>query len=97
MLCDINGINTDLFKVLNKSYNLIDKSIIYYGILDSYDVDRLIKRYERYGCKCIKKIHADSFVLEIDMTHIKVKNKFLYKIIDFFNDIVEFIGNLLVA
>lgn len=97
MLCDVNGINIDLNRVIYNTYNIVDKEIIYYGIYDEYDVDRIMDKYTRFGATCTKKIYKDEFVLRIDTHKIKVSKLFLYKVGDFFKDIVEGIGNLLVS
>lgn len=97
MICDANGINIDLRRVMYNTYTLIGKEIIYYGVYDEYDVDRLAKKYERYNCKVDKKIYDDSFILRIKVKDIKVTKLFLHKITDTFNDIVEVIGNLLMS
>ncbi|MBR1376567.1 MAG: hypothetical protein IJ565_02015 [Bacilli bacterium] len=97
MLCDVNGINIDLRKVLYNTYKLIDKKIIYYGMYDEYDVDRIVRKYKRFGCVCNKKMYGDNFILSIDVHNIKVTKLFLYKISDTFIDIIEGIGNLLVS
>ena len=97
MICDVNGINIDLRRVLYNTYNIIGKEIIYYGIYDEYDVDRLIKKYERYNCKVDKKMYKDSFILIIKVKDIKVSKLAWYKIKDTFEDIIEGIGNLLMS
>ena len=97
MICDVNGINIDLRKVMYNTYTLIGKEIIYYGVYDEYDVDRLAKKYQRYNCKVEKKIYDDSFILVIKVKDIKVTKLFLHKIADTFNDIIEAIGNLLMS
>ncbi len=97
MICDVNGINIDLRRVLYNTYNIIGKEIIYYGIYDEYDVDRIIKKYERYNCKVDKKMYDNSFVLRIKVKDIKVTKLGWYKIADTFEDIIEGIGNLLMS
>lgn len=97
MICDVNGINIDLRRVLYNTYTIIGKEIIYYGIYDEYDVDRIIKKYKRYNCKVEKKMYGDSFILRIKVNDIKVTKLFLHKIGDTFEDIIEGIGNLLMS
>lgn len=97
MLCDVNGINIDLNKVIYNTYSIIDKEIIYYGIYDEYDVDRIIAKYTRFGATCNKKMYDKEFILRVDIYNIKVSKLFIYKILDFFKDVIEFIGNLLMS
>lgn len=95
MICDVNGVNIDLNKVIYNTYNVISKKIIYYGIKDEYDVDRIIKKYERFSFTCNKKIYDNSFILEINTSKRNVKRLFLYKIKDLCVDLIEVIGNIL--
>lgn len=95
MICDVNGVNIDLNKVIYNTYNVISKKIIYYGIKDEYDVDRIIKKYERFAFTCNKKIYDNSFILEINTSKRNVKRLFLYKIKDLCVDLIEVIGNIL--
>ena len=97
MLCDVNGINIDLNRVIYNTYNIIGKKIIFYGIYDEYDVDRIVKKYQRYGCICHKKMYDKEFILEVDTNKINVKKGFVHKIGDIFTDIIEGIGNLLIG
>ena len=97
MLCDVNGINVDLSRIIYNTYNIIGKKIIYYGIYDEYDVDIIASKYKRFGCTCKKEIHKDGFILEINTSKIKVTKLLLYKIGDLFKGIAEGIGNLLVS
>jgi len=97
MLCDVNGINIDLNRVIYNTYNIIGKKIIFYGIYDEYDVDRIASMYKRYGCTCKKEIYKDGFILEVNTNKIKVTKLFINKIGDLFKNIVEVIGNLLVS
>jgi hypothetical protein len=97
MLCDINGINIDLNKVIYNTYNIIGKKIIFYGVYDEYDVDRVASMYKRYGCTCKKEMYKDGFILEVNTSKIKVTKLFINKMGDLFKNIVEGIGNLLVS
>ena len=97
MICDVNGINIDLRRVLYNTYTIIGKEIIYYGIYDEYDVDRIIKKYDRFNCKVEKKMYGDSFVLRIKVKDIKITKLTWHKIVDTFDDIIEGIGNLLMS
>ena len=97
MLCDVNGINIDLNRVIYNTYNIIGKKIIFYGIYDEYDVDRIASMYKRYGCSIKKEMYKDGFILEINTSTIKVTKLFIHKIGDLFKDIIEGIGNLLVS
>ena len=97
MLCDVNGVNIDLNKIIYHTYKLIGKEIIFYGKYDEYDVDRIAKRYKRYKCKIDKKMYGNEFILKINMKDIKVSKLLIYKILDFFIDIFEGFGNLLMG
>ena len=97
ILVDINGVNIDLNKIVNNTYLMTKKKIIYFGIYDEYDVDRLAKKYERYNAKCDKTMYGDSFILEVNMKNLKLKNTFINLIIDLFVDIIDIIGNLLLS
>ena len=97
MVCDVNGINIDLNRVIYNTYNIIGKKIIFYGIYDPYDVDIIASKYERFGCTTKKEIYKDSFILEVNTSKIKVSKLFIHKIGDLFKDIIEGIGNLLVS
>ena len=97
ILVDVNGVNIDLNKIINNTYRLSKKKIIFYGIYDEYDVDRLAMKYSRYNAKCDKKMYGNSFILEVDVKNIKLKNRFIDIIKDFFMDIIDIIGNLLLS
>lgn len=97
MLCYVNGVSIDLGKIIYNTYKIIDKKIIYYGIYDEYDVDRIIKKYKRFKCNYNKLMFGNEFILEISMVNIRVSKLFIYKIIDFFIDIFEGFGNLLMG
>ena len=97
MLCDVNGINIDLNRIIYNTYNIIGKKVIFYGIYDAYDVDRIADKYKRYGCTSKKKMYEDGFILEVNTSKICVSKLFLYKIGDFFKDVVEVIGDLFVS
>lgn len=97
MVCDVNGINIDLNRVIYNTYNIIGKKILFYGIYDEYDVDRMALMYKRFGCTTKKEIYKDSFILEVNTSKIKVSKLFIHKIGDLFKDIIEGIGNLLVS
>ena len=97
ILVDVNGVNIDLNKIVNNTYLLTKKKIIFYGIYDEYDVDKLAKKYERYNAKSYKKMYGDSFILEIDMKNLKLIHTIINIIIDFFVDVIDIIGNLLVS
>lgn len=97
ILCDVNGINIYLRQVINSSFDLVSKKIIFYGVYDEYDVDRIINKYKRYNVKVDKKIYNDSFLLIINTNKIKTNKlkKIMYCFIDFNKDILEAIGNSL--
>ena len=97
MLCDVNGINIDLNRVIYNTYNIIGKKIIFYGIYDEYDVDIIASKYKRFGCTTKKEIYKDGFILEVSTSKINVSKLFLHKVGDLFKDIIEGIGNLLVS
>lgn len=99
IICDVNGINNYLRDFINVSYTLTNKSIIYYGIYDEYDIDRMINKYKRFNVKTEKKIYDDSFLLIINTKKLKTtKFKLLkYRFIDFFKDLVDAIGNFIMG
>lgn len=95
LLCDINGINMYLWKIVKQSYKLVNNKVIFYGISDDYDINKLVNKYKRYnGIEEIKKFD-DNYLVIIDVSNIKIKfiSKILYNIKDFFSDIIDAIGN----
>lgn len=97
LLCDVNGINTYLRQVVHNTYDTFNKQIILYGILDEYDVDRLIYKYKRYYKKIDKKIFGDSFILIIDTNSESISSfkKGFNNFIDDIRDIFDAIGTIL--
>lgn len=96
-VCDVNGINMYLWKFVRHSYNLVSDKIIFFGLLDNYDISKLENKYKRYGCKTsIKKI-STYFIMIIDIDNLKIKwyKKFINNIKDLFIDALDVIGNSL--
>jgi len=95
IICDINGINVYLWKMIKQSYKLVDKKIFFYGSSDDYDISKIVKKYERYGCKSEIKKYDNDYLVIIDLSNLKIKNidKIKYNIKDFFIDINDAIGN----
>lgn len=94
IICNFESIEKYLNTFVKDSIYLNNFKIYYYGQGDS---DILVKKYKRYDVKIDLNKKKDYFILEIDTT--KAKNNFvkeiLYRIIDFFDRIIEIIGNIL--
>ena len=97
VICDVNGINTGLKKVVNMTYSVVSKEAIYYGEFDEFEVDKLKKRYERFAAKCDKKMYKEKFILKINMKNIKVTHLAWCGIIDILVDIIDAIGSILLS
>lgn|SRR5574344_1023065 len=97
MICDVNGSSSYLRTIVKETYKSFNKQIIYYGIMDEYDVDRLIYKYKRLTNKITKKIYDNSFILIIEVNNIKTSDKKikLYNFIDEFRDFFDAIGTIL--
>ena len=95
LICDINGISYYLSKIIKQSYKLVNDKVIFYGISDDYDINKLVRKYKRYNCNCEIKKFDDNFLVVIDISNIKIRfiNKILNNIKDFFIDVIDAIGN----
>ena len=91
------SINTYLSEFINASYNIVSKEIIFYGVYNEYDVDRIIKKYKRFNVTIKKEIYQDSFLLIINMKKVEIKKRklFYYRFTDFFADLYNSLSDML--
>lgn len=95
VICNVNEIEKYIrFFVMDSIY--MTKSKIYcYGVIDSYKIDDLLKKYNRYNVVINKNINENSFIIEIDTS--KAKNNIfkdrLYRIKDFWANVIDILGD----
>lgn len=97
VICNVNDFEKYMRFFISDSIYISKSSVYCYGILDEYKIDELIKKYNRYDVIIDKKIKGNSFILEINTTNAKsniFKDKF-YRIKDFWANIIDIIGDLL--
>lgn len=99
-LCEISDCKDHFRTFINDTIYFNKKDIYYYGNIDEYDIDLLIKKYRRYNVVInITKFSNGEFILKIDTSKAKtnkLKNIF-YKIVDFFESVIDGLTNFLLS
>lgn len=95
---ELSDVIENLHLIINESLDFTSKKIYYYGDLTNFDIDKLVKKYTRYGLKVIlKKYSNNKFILEIELHKIKKIKRKYYKFIDFLEYIYDSISSLIVS
>jgi len=99
-LCEISDCKEHFQTFINDTIYFNKDKIFYYGNINEYDLDVLIKKYRRYNVIInITKYSNDEFILEIDTSKAKT-NKFkniFYRFIDFFTMIFDYLTDFLLS
>ena len=95
IICDINGINMYIWKVIKNSYKLTNDKVIFFGYSDDYDINKIVDKYVRYGGKKVVKKFDDFYIVVIDVSNLEIKTfkKIIYNTKDFVIDVNDAIGN----
>lgn len=98
LICNIEKLNRFMRNFIKDSIYICKKEVIFYGNINDYDINKLIKRYKRYNVVIDIKEKDKEFYLIINAEKAK-NNKFkdlLYYIKDSFSDAGDFISEILV-
>lgn len=99
-ICEISDCKAHFRTFINDTIYFNKNKIFYYGKVNEYDLDDLIKKYRRYNVVIhITKFFSDEFILEIDTAKAKT-NKFkelFYRIVDFFGMLFDFLTDFLLS
>lgn len=96
IICDYDGIRKYLNTFVKDSIYINNKKIYFYG---NVDIELIKNKYDRYDTEIIINKYKNGFIICIDSS--KAKNKYFkdlyYRIIDVTNDIIDYIGNILMG
>ncbi len=97
VLCNIEEIS-DLARVFIRFNIYVNKGVTYIYASKDYDFDKLVRRYKRYTTDYKLVQYNDYYILEINTLNTKNKKikEFFYSIIDFLEDMIDLLGDVLV-
>lgn len=99
-ICEISDCKAHFRTFINDTIYFTKHKIFYYGNIEEYDLDILIKRYRRYNViVSIIKYQNDEFILEVDTTKAKTNKlkALFYRVIDFFIMLFDFFTDFLLS
>lgn len=99
-ICEISDSKEHFSTFINNTIYFNRNKIFYYGNVDEYDLDDLIKKYRRYNVIInITKYPNNEFILGIDTTKAKTNKlkALIYRFIDFFIMIFDFLTEFLLS
>lgn len=99
-ICEISDCKEHLGTFINDTIYFNKNKIYFYGKTNEYDLDILIKKYRRYNVvTTLYKFSFNEFILEIDTSKAKTNKfkKMFYKVIDFFELIIDCLTNFLLS
>lgn len=99
-ICEISDCKDHFRTFINDTIYFNKNRIFYYGNIDEYDLDDLIKKYRRYNVIInITKFENGEFILEIDTTKAKTNKlkALIYRFIDFFIMLFDFFAEFLLS
>ena len=99
-ICEISDCKEHFRTFINDTIYFTKKKIFYYGNINEFDLDVLIKKYRRYNVTIsILKYPNAEFILEIDAAKSKtnkIKGLF-YRFVDFFIMLFDFLTDFLLS
>ncbi len=99
-ICEISDCKAHFRTFINDTIYFNKNKIFYYGSIDEYDLDDLIKKYRRYNVIInVLKFENGEFILEIDTTKAKTNKlkAIIYRFIDFFIMLFDFLTDFLLS
>lgn len=93
IICNLNEISKYLRYFIKDSIFLCKGEVIYIGKFNDYNLDILMKRYQRYNVSINLKENKKEFLLNIDVS--KAKNNKMKEIIYFISDILSELSNFI--
>lgn len=99
-ICEISDSKAHFNTFINDTIYFTKNKIFYYGNVNEYDLDDLIKKYRRYNVVIsITKYSNNEFILEIDTNKAKTNKlkALFYRVIDFFTTLFDFLTDFLLS
>lgn len=99
IICNFETILPFFRGFIKNSILTANKKVYLYNDISTYNVDEIVYRYKRFGCKVKKEKEKNTHLITIESEKKKLSKLklFIYRIRDLFYDFFEFIGNILIG
>lgn len=99
VICNFEVILPFFRGFVKNSILISGKKLFIHNNIPTYNVDEIVYRYSRYGCKVKKEDEKKENLLTISTKNIKISKvkNFFYWFRDLFYDFFEFIANILIG